>query len=445
MTPKRPPPMSSARQKGVSTGSAASAEDLLRARLPAGRSRENDASKDGGAEPKEGGATSGVSGSSIRFDEYQEAIIRCNDHIVVAEAFAGAGKTTTAIGFTAARPKTKFLYVCFNRANANEARMRFAPHVDCKTGHSLAWSAVGRHYGKQIVQGGWRARQFQEEMSVLNVRIAAISQSILNSFFASADKKIEQNHALDTVKQMGATDQEIMKAMDFARLAWAKMQKPGESISIPHDAYLKIWSLNNPKLPYDHIVLDEAQDTNPVMMEIIRQQKSKLLLIGDRHQSIYGFRKANNAMELFEAMGARVLKMPRTWRFGQEIADIANAILSHFKGEETKIIGAGPSKIQKPKSPRAILSRTNAGLFKEAAESGGIGIYWVGGIEGYRVDLLLDAWSLKKNRRNEIASPSLRQYTSWSQLQEDAETTGDPESKLICRFIDTYGADTPDL
>jgi len=198
-------------------------------------------------------------------------------------------------------------------------------------------------------------------------------------------------------------------------------------------------------LPYEHIILDEAQDTNPVMMEVIRQQKAKLLLIGDRHQSIYGFRKANNAMEIFSAMGAKVLKMPKTWRFGQDIADVANKLLGHFKSEDTRIIGAGPASTQRSSSARAILSRTNAGLFREAADVGGVGVYWVGGIEGSRVDLLLDAWSLKCNRRNQIASPMLRQYTSWSQLQEEAEISKDPETKLLCNFIETYGSETPDL
>lgn len=63
----------------------------------------------------------------------------------------------------------------------------------------------------------------------------------------------------------------------------------------PHDAYLKMWALSEPKLSrkYSHIILDEAQDTNPVTAGVVANQRDiSKLLIGDRHQSIYLFRKS---------------------------------------------------------------------------------------------------------------------------------------------------------
>ena len=384
--------------------------------------------------------------TAVRYDDAQMAVINCHDKLVVAEAFAGAGKTTTAVGFTEARPNTRSLYVCFNRANAMEARMRFGAHVECKSTHAIAWAAVGKKYQDQLVKGSWKARQFQEEMGLGDVRVAAIAQSILNAYFSSSDAVFNDSHLLDAKNQYGASDVELNYAFDAARLAWQRMQRPGEPISVPHDAYLKIWALGSPRLPFDQIILDEAQDTNPVVVDVIRKQKhAKMLLIGDRHQAIYGFRKAHNAMELFSAMGATVLKMPKTWRFGPDIARIANALLGHFKGEETPIIGAGPSKAPLRNSPKAVLSRTNAGLFREAAEVEGRGVYWVGGIEGYRVDSLMDGWHLKSKNRNAIMNPVLRQYASWGQFEDEAEATQDPESRLLCSFINQYNRQTPDL
>jgi len=384
--------------------------------------------------------------AAISFDESQQAVIACQDKLVVAEAFAGAGKTTTAVGFTDARPRTNALYVCFNRANAMEARQRFGAHVECKSTHALAWAAVGRRYSDQLVKGNWKARQFQEELGLAEVRVAAIAQSVLNRFFSSPDPKLSDHHLDDAKQQYGANEAELGLAMDAARLGWMRMQRPGEAISVPHDAYLKLWALSSPRLPFDQIILDEAQDTNPVVVDVIRRQRhAKMLLIGDRHQAIYGFRKAHNAMEIFSAMGATVLKMPRTWRFGPDIAKVANALLSHFKGETTAIIGAGPAKDPRKGSPRAVLSRTNAELFRDAAEVEGRGVYWVGGIEGYRVDALMDAWHLKIGQRGSIMSPVLRQYASWRQFEDEAQTTQDSESRLLCRFISQYNAQTPDL
>ena len=58
----------------------------------------------------------------FRYDDAQQAVIECNDRIVVAEAFAGAGKTTAAIGFTDARPDTRSLYI-FARDNPDLVRV----------------------------------------------------------------------------------------------------------------------------------------------------------------------------------------------------------------------------------------------------------------------------------------------------------------------------------
>jgi len=151
-------------------------------------------------------------------------------------------------------------------------------------------------------------------------------------------------------------------------------------------------------------------------------------------------------MELFGDMGATVLKIPKTWRFGPDIAKVANALLFHFKNEGTEIVGAGPAKPRaRGASVKVILSRTNAGLFREAAEVEGRGIHWVGGIEGYRVDSLMDAWHLQCGKKDQIYDPVMRMYQSWRQFEDEAESTQDPEARLLCKFINTYGKDTPGL
>ena len=55
-----------------------------------------------------------------KYDDSQLAVIKSESRNLVAEAFAGAGKTTTAIGFAAARPEGRILYVCFGKKNQLE-------------------------------------------------------------------------------------------------------------------------------------------------------------------------------------------------------------------------------------------------------------------------------------------------------------------------------------
>lgn len=38
---------------------------------------------------------------------------------------------------------------------------------------------------------------------------------------------------------------------------------------------MKLWALTNPDLPGDFIMLDEAQDTNPVLEEIFLAQRAQ--------------------------------------------------------------------------------------------------------------------------------------------------------------------------
>ena len=44
----------------------------------------------------------------------QRAIVGNSAPRLAVSAFAGTGKTTTAVAFTAARPATRFLYLVFN-------------------------------------------------------------------------------------------------------------------------------------------------------------------------------------------------------------------------------------------------------------------------------------------------------------------------------------------
>lgn len=381
-----------------------------------------------------------------RYDEYQQAVIECESRVVVAEAFAGAGKTTTAIGYAKARPTAKMLYVCLNKANQVEASARFGSNVECRTSHSLAYAAVGAKFRDQLV-GSWKPRALASELKMADTRLAAAVQSVLNQFFSSRDASIDERHVSAAADTFALEPSELNNAIALARMAWTRMQTPGSGMSIPHDAYLKMWALKKPKLSgYTHIILDEAQDTNPVTAGIMEQQThATRLLIGDRHQSIYLFRGAVNSMEQFANMGATVLKMPRTWRFGPEIAGHANDLLSFFKMEDTEIVGAGPSSTASTGSAKAVLSRTNAGLYAEAAAVMGRNTHWVGGIENARLDLIMSAYHLHAGMRNLITDPVISAYPNWGAFEDDANQSRDGEARMLIKLVEEYKKHTPSL
>jgi superfamily I DNA/RNA helicase len=266
---------------------------------------------------------------------------------------------------------------------------------------------------------------------------------------SSADPEIKVIHAQAAIDRWRASDSEIADAIGVARLAWRRMRDVQDKMPISHDALLKIWSMTNPKLDYDVIIFDEAQDTNPVTAYIIQQQThATRLYIGDRHQSIYKFRGASNAMEEMQSdPAATVFALSKTWRFGPKIAGIANLLLGELKGEDVKIIGMGQDHPWKPGAQFTKLSRTNAQLFREAALCRGVGMHWVGanGIMDYNVDRILQAYAMFKGQMHEVKDPVLRSFRSWSEAQAYADDAKDAEVGILVKIIDEFRDETPEL
>lgn len=380
---------------------------------------------------------------TVDYSDQQNTVIHCPSNIIVVNAFAGTGKTTTAIGYADARPNERFLYIAFNKGIQEEAARRFGRNVTCRTSHSLAYAAVGRFYQNRIARP-WRALVLKNEAGLMTVREAALAQSILSSYFHSCDDQISVAHGAEAIEQFRAEDHEIHDAAAHARRIWERMKDQRDSISIPDDAYLKMWALSKPRLKYDHIIFDECQDANPVTSQIVGSQThAKLLYIGDRYQSIYAFRGAHSAMDDFPQ--AKHLQLTQTWRFGPRIATLANLLLNELLGEPAQIQGMAEDGRFVKGSCITKLSRTNAQLFKDAALRMGEGIHWVGGSKNYQLNRLIEAHNLFAGRRDQITDPFLRHFGSWAEMQSYAEEAKDPETKILAEVIDEFRGDTPML
>ncbi|NJD06689.1 MAG: hypothetical protein FIA97_09365 [Methylococcaceae bacterium] len=76
-----------------------------------------------------------------------------------------------------------------------------------------------------------------------------------------------------------------------------------------HDFYLKMFQFARQRLPFDVILVDEAQDTSGVMLSIVgRQDHAKRLFVGDSFQQIYAFLHAVNSLDRIE--GQALLAQP---------------------------------------------------------------------------------------------------------------------------------------
>src|SRR5712692_4853762 len=87
----------------------------------------------------------------MKLTREQQAIVDCPADLITVNAFAGTGKTSTLEAFARAKPDKRMLYVAFNKAIQTEAEGRFPGNVECRTTHSLAMRAVGKHYQHKLV------------------------------------------------------------------------------------------------------------------------------------------------------------------------------------------------------------------------------------------------------------------------------------------------------
>lgn len=93
---------------------------------------------------------------------------------------------------------------------------------------------------------------------------------------------------------------------------------------------------------FQHILVDEFQDTNGAQFELVRLLAApggNITVVGDMDQSVYGFRGANyrNLARFEEAFsGTKVVTLEQNYRSTQRILSAANALIEHNRARKPK-------------------------------------------------------------------------------------------------------------
>ena len=132
---------------------------------------------------------------------------------------------------------------------------------------------------------------------------------------------------------------------------------------------------------FDHVLVDEYQDTNALQAEILLALKPTgcgLTVVGDDAQSIYAFRAATvrNILDFpvkFD-QPARIVTLERNYRSTQPILDASNAVIARAKERYAKALWTDKPSSDKPKlvtvSDEAGQARWIADHVLEAREAG---------------------------------------------------------------------------
>lgn len=373
----------------------------------------------------------------------QQPIIEYRGKHLVVKAYAGCGKTTTLVAFAKHHSKMRMLYLAYNRAIRDEGAEKFPSNVTCKTSHQLAWPKFGTLYQHKL--GNIRLTDAAELLESRNWGDVRSAIGVLSAFLSSADEEIGLAHALsgiDAEVLLDCGDAYIDRAIINAQRMWEAMIDPESKFPCQHDAYLKLYQLSRPKLPYDVILFDEAQDSNPVTASIVAGQPASKIFVGDKWQQIYRYRGAENALDTQIALGADVAYLTNSFRFGPMIAGVANAILIQ-QGETRPLVGFGPMDKVATTLPRGIqrytvLNRTVFGVIMTAIDAvrSGQTVYWNGGIEGYQISDLEDVDALRRGSRETIRNRQMfGRFGNYESFMEAAEESKDPEMKRLVRIV----------
>ncbi|NQU14697.1 MAG: ATP-dependent helicase [Desulfobacteraceae bacterium] len=394
----------------------------------------------------------------------QQRILDATGRVLLINARAGTGKTTTLQMIAAAHPDLKILYLVFNRKAKEGADGKFPSNVEIRTVHSLAFTGNIARWKDQVgaftiadilpfFKGRKNAQQF-----------AAWSHDFLEFFMNSPFPKVEEamevfqkehlSLATDEVKTsiQGIQDRIVQITREILS-QWYRQERP-----CPHDFYLKLFHREGDfyrKLDsFDLVMVDEGQDLSPIMLDALEHCRKRIIIVGDTHQQIYSFRYAIDAMKRFPFDEKRDLTM--SFRFGKEIADLASLFIREAKGEKDFRIKGNPEKssrvafytgLPRPKTGDrwAILSRTNLALFEKALGLRSLGVPFslqrnIGAIF-FRI---LDVHWLSKGEKDRIRDPLIQSFENLEALERYAKQLDDFQLASMTRVVREYARILPD-
>ena len=412
----------------------------------------------------------------IQATQEQTTIVEAvqNKENLLISALAGTGKTTTLSLIAQAYPSRRGLYLAYNKNMQLDAQKIFPHHVVCKTIHALAYQSIGHQYRDKLnakLQASQVSQYFNipplkdQKYLASNLMIAASAMAMIRVFCYSAHAELLPDHYSHYhVKQLQNRYEDVpfdpnniltpqtfiehfvAESLNYAQLLWESMVNL-QDLGMPatHDLYLKLYQLSAPLITgFDYIMLDEAQDGNPVILDILSRQHVQRIYVGDSHQQIYGYRGTIDAMSKIEG---KHLYLTQSFRFGKAIAEQANKVLK--KAGALQMIKGNPlinSQIQSVDStkPYTFISRSNGEIFQEILQLSEQNrkIAFVGDVNQV-VNSFESAYYLYKGDTSKITDYDLKKFGVWPLFKSEAIQTQDQDYLALLNFIELYKDDTP--
>ena len=270
----------------------------------------------------------------------------------VVEAVAGSGKTTSIVNVLKLL-RGRVLFLAFNVSIKKELEERVPADVTVKTlngfGHGACLRAMR---GRLQVENDKRTKAaVRYEMASVrgmdfdNADIRELANAVLKGVNLCKATLIDgtDREALATMLDRYQVDAngsfDVMLDVIPAVIRKLKDVRGVSQIDFSDQVWLPLVN-NYPVEKYDWVLVDEAQDLNRSQIELVKRALrpgGRVIAVGDRRQSIYGFRGADSEAipNLIRELNATVLPLSISYRCPQSVVELAKSLVPQIEASET--------------------------------------------------------------------------------------------------------------
>lgn len=337
------------------------------------------------------------SAGPIKPSKYQAAILDgYGQHNMLIQAVAGAGKSKTLelLCNQIGRHGGRTSLLAFNKTIATVLKNRGLP---ASTFNSMGYGVVMNAFKNPVLDGDKVANIVKGMLTPKDMKsIGAATMNLVSKAYTIGlvpDHRLVRSLPLNPVtKEYAGVWQELINTYDIdTTSANGEIDNTAEIIEASRDALARCLSTTHivsfddqiafpvlyglPMRQYDHLMVDEAQDTNLVQIAFLKKALGRggiFTAVGDRFQSLYQFRgAASDAMDRIKRE-FRCVEYPLSicYRCPKKVVAVAKALVPQIEAAEWKEEGIveylekhGPKTYQ---PGDIIISRKNADLVSMA-------------------------------------------------------------------------------
>ena len=323
--------------------------------------------------------------SGITPSKYQEAIlnmVKDQSGNAVIEAVAGSGKTTTLLMALKETKGSSSTFVAFNKAIVNEIASKCPEHVQVKTIHSLGFAAIraafkGVKFNNdklKVILANHFPKSVGEEVNKENKKKANFISKVVPLLKGCLTQYEDKHKVAEVLNHFGMDDKLLKETFEIIVSVMEECKQQTSMIDFSDMCWLPV-VLDLPLRKQDFLFIDEAQDLNRCQMELVKKAGNRVIAVGDRYQSIYGFRGANSEAipSLIEELEATALPLSICYRCPKSHIELAKQLVPHIEAFESNeegdvnTINRGEMG-EKVKEHDLVLCRCNAPLVSAAFE-----------------------------------------------------------------------------